>query len=68
MKQKRRYHQKVNQEDDSKIQLIIINSQPSKKQIKVTKKIKKIDKVLDGIDKLTVLTEIRSMLKKLEVS
>jgi hypothetical protein len=31
----------------------------------VAKKIKKIDKALGGIDKLTVLTEIRLMLKKL---
>uniref|UniRef100_U9U3Y4 Uncharacterized protein n=1 Tax=Rhizophagus irregularis (strain DAOM 181602 / DAOM 197198 / MUCL 43194) TaxID=747089 RepID=U9U3Y4_RHIID len=40
----------------------------SNKKQKVVKKIKNIDKTLGGIDKLTILAEIRLMLKKLEVS
>ncbi|PKK69219.1 hypothetical protein RhiirC2_781277 [Rhizophagus irregularis] len=38
------------------------------KKYKKTKRAKKIDKSLDSIDKLTVLADIRSMLRKLEVS
>ncbi|PKB94558.1 hypothetical protein RhiirA5_438501 [Rhizophagus irregularis] len=66
-KQRRRNLQKVNQEGDSKVQTNITNTQLSKKT-KVAKKIKNIDKVLGGIDKLTILAEIRSMLRKLEAS
>ncbi|CAB4442703.1 unnamed protein product [Rhizophagus irregularis] len=64
LKQRRRNPQKVNQEGGSKVRTTNTNTQSSKKQ-KVTKEIKNIDKALGGIDKLTVLAEIRSMLRKL---
>ncbi|PKB92481.1 hypothetical protein RhiirA5_444514 [Rhizophagus irregularis] len=58
---------KVNQEGDSKVRTNTINTQSSKKT-KVAKEIKNIDKALGGVDKLTILAEIRSMLRKLGVS
>ncbi|CAB4417349.1 unnamed protein product [Rhizophagus irregularis] len=64
LKQRRRNPQKVNQDGDSKVQTNSNTNQSSNKH-KVTKEIKKIDKVLGGIDKLTVLAEIRSMFRKL---
>ncbi|CAB4415329.1 unnamed protein product [Rhizophagus irregularis] len=66
-KQRRRNPQKVNQEGGSKVRTTNTNTQSSKKQ-KVAKEIKNIDKALGGIDKLTVLAEIRSMLRKLGAS
>ncbi|GET64662.1 hypothetical protein RhiirA1_471316 [Rhizophagus irregularis] len=65
--QRRRYPQKVNQEGDSKIRTNNTNTQSSKKQ-KVAKKIKNIDKALGGINKLTILAEIRSIFRKLGAS
>ncbi|PKY56575.1 hypothetical protein RhiirA4_476972 [Rhizophagus irregularis] len=44
------------------------NPQKSSKKHKMAKEIKNIDKALGGIDKLTTLAEIRSMLRKLGVS
>ncbi|CAB5365102.1 unnamed protein product [Rhizophagus irregularis] len=67
LKQRKRNLQKVNQEENSKVRTNIINTQLSKKT-KVAKEIKNIDKALGGIDKLTILAEIRSMLRKLEAS
>ncbi|CAB4416986.1 unnamed protein product [Rhizophagus irregularis] len=67
LKQRRRNPQKVNQEGDSKVRTTNSNTQSSKKQ-KVAKEIKNIDKALGGIDKLTILAEIRSMLRKLGAS
>ncbi|PKY44624.1 hypothetical protein RhiirA4_458972 [Rhizophagus irregularis] len=40
----------------------------SSKKKKMTKEIKNIDKALSDIDKLTILAEIRPMLRKLGVS
>ena len=57
----------MNQEGDSKVQTNNTNNQSSKKQ-KVAKKIKNIDKALGDIDKLTILIEIKSMLRKLGAS
>ncbi|PKC55477.1 hypothetical protein RhiirA1_475548 [Rhizophagus irregularis] len=50
----------MNQEGDSKVRTTNTNNQSSKKT-KVAKKIKNIDKALGGIDKLTILAEIRSV-------
>ncbi|PKY56341.1 hypothetical protein RhiirA4_476576 [Rhizophagus irregularis] len=66
-KQRRRNSQKVNQESSSKVRTTKTNTQSSKKQ-KVAKEIKNIDKALGGIDKLTILAKIRSMLRKLGAS
>ncbi|GET64694.1 hypothetical protein RIR_e31640_A0A2N0NGN2_9GLOM [Rhizophagus irregularis DAOM 181602=DAOM 197198] len=60
LKQKSRRFQKMNQEGDSKVRTTNTNNQSSKKT-KVAKKIKNIDKALGGIDKLTILAEIRSV-------
>ena len=57
----------MNQEGGFKVRTTNNNTQLSKKQ-KVAKEIKNIDKALGGIDKLTILAEIRSMLRKLGVS
>ncbi|CAB4425130.1 unnamed protein product [Rhizophagus irregularis] len=61
-------NQKVNQDSDSKVSQKDTNTIKSDKKHKKTKRVKKADKSLDGIDKLTVLAEIRSMLRKLGVS
>ncbi|CAB4432958.1 unnamed protein product [Rhizophagus irregularis] len=67
LKQRRSYHQKVKQNDDSKISQKNTNTIKLDKKHKETKRAKKIDKSLDGIDKLTVLADIKLMLRKLEV-
>ncbi|PKY24168.1 hypothetical protein RhiirB3_387788 [Rhizophagus irregularis] len=68
LKQKRNCYQKVKQDDDSEVSQKNTNTFKSDKKHKKTKQAKKIDKSLDSIDKFMVLADIRSMLRKLEVS
>jgi hypothetical protein len=68
LQRRRSRHQKVNQDDDSKVSQKDTNTNKSDKKHKETKRAKKTDMSLDGVDKLTVLAEIRSMLRKLGVS
>uniref|UniRef100_U9T2K3 Uncharacterized protein n=1 Tax=Rhizophagus irregularis (strain DAOM 181602 / DAOM 197198 / MUCL 43194) TaxID=747089 RepID=U9T2K3_RHIID len=56
------------QDDDSKVSQKNTNTTKLDKKYKETKRAKKIVKSLDGIDKLTVLADIRLMLRKLGVS
>lgn len=58
----------MKQNDNSEIFQKNTNTFRSDKKQKVAKQAKKIDKSLDGIDKLMVLTDIRLILRKLEVS
>ncbi|PKY52847.1 hypothetical protein RhiirA4_470739 [Rhizophagus irregularis] len=55
-------------DNDSEISQKNTNTTKLDKKHKETKRAKKIDKSLDDIDKLTVLADIRSMLRKLGVS
>ena len=56
---------KQKQNQDSNPKAAQNTNQKLGKNFKVAKQFKKVEKGLDGIDKLTVLAEIRSMLRKL---